>query len=107
MRQSIKTSFPKDLSVEIKKDGDHSAKIHVKRGNKEWDVTDEKLGDLPEDIRPHVERMLGQPGAPYANWLRVSPGGKIDGELKIAPLPPVPLVALPLSSSFSTLAPSV
>jgi PDZ domain-containing protein len=86
--------FPKDLSVQINKQGDQPAKIHVKRGDKEeWEATDDKLKDLPDDIRPHVERLMGRlrgPGmaATTSRTLRFSPEGKIEGEVEIAPTPP-------------------
>src|SRR5207244_10407192 len=86
-----KTEFPKDLSVQINKEGNQPAKIHVKRGDKEeWQVTDDKLKDLPEDVRPHVERLMGKilaPGmaATTSRVVRVSPEGKVEGEVQIAP----------------------
>ena len=57
--------FPKDLSVQINKEGGQPAKIHVKRGDKEWDVTEEKLAELPGDIKHHVEELLGKAMASY------------------------------------------
>jgi hypothetical protein len=52
--------FPKDLKVQIMKQGDMPAKIHVEHQGKEWDITEEQLGDLPEEIRGHVQTMLGK-----------------------------------------------
>jgi membrane-associated protease RseP (regulator of RpoE activity) len=54
------TAFPKDLSVSITKEGDQPAKIVVKQGDKNWETTEDKLGDLPEEIRGHVESFLGR-----------------------------------------------
>lgn len=51
--------FPKDLSIQINKEGDKPAKIHVKKGDKEWDVTEDKLDELPDDVRPHVHHFFG------------------------------------------------
>ncbi len=51
--------FPKDLEVTITKKGDDAAKITVKRGDDQWDVDGKSLDKLPEDIRPHIQRMLG------------------------------------------------
>jgi hypothetical protein len=51
--------FPKDLSIQINKEGDKPAKIHVKQGDKEWNVTEDKLGELPDDVRPHVHHFFG------------------------------------------------
>lgn len=51
--------MPADLSININKSGNAPAKIVVKQGDKKWEVTEDKLGELPESIRGHVERMLG------------------------------------------------
>jgi hypothetical protein len=93
--KTLKVDFPKDLSVQINKQGNEPTKIHVKRGDQEWDVTEDKLGDLPEDIRTHVLMMLGKMKGPTVIasgdrkiWL--TPEGKIEGEFKIPPMPPMP-----------------
>ncbi len=56
-------ALPKNLEVRIEKRGDEPAKVHVRRiheGNDQtWDVTEDKLEELPEDIRGHVQQMLG------------------------------------------------
>jgi hypothetical protein len=83
--------FPKDLSVQINKEGGQPVKIHVKVRDKEWDVTEDKLGELPGDLRPYVEQMLGKAAAAY-KAVRVTPGGKVEGDVQIAPLPPRPPV---------------
>ena len=57
----IRAPLPKDMSVTITKEGDQPAKIVVKQGDKTWEVADDKLSDLPEDVRGHVEGMLGRP----------------------------------------------
>jgi hypothetical protein len=95
--KAFKSDFPKDLSVQINKQGNEPTKIHVKRGDQEWEVTEDKVGDLPEDIRVHVQKMLGHMKGPaVANverkiWL--TPDGKIEGEFKIPPMPPRPAAA--------------
>ncbi|HEY2411669.1 MAG TPA: PDZ domain-containing protein [Pirellulaceae bacterium] len=93
--KALKADFPKDLSVQINKQGAEPTKIHVKRKDQEWEVTEDKLGDLPEDVRTHVQKMLGHMKGPtvVANadrkiWL--TPDGKIAGEFKIPPMPPMP-----------------
>jgi membrane-associated protease RseP (regulator of RpoE activity) len=52
--------LPDNLSISISKQGKQPAKISVKQGEKSWELTEDKLQELPEDIRPHVERMLGR-----------------------------------------------
>ena len=92
-----KVEFPKDLKVTINKEGTKPAEIHVERDGKSWDVTEEKLNELPEDIRGHVEQMLGRKGPTAfrygpAKTLHVTPEGKVHGEMRIAPYAPTPPV---------------
>lgn len=54
-------AMPADLKVQIQKQGDAPARIVVTQRDQQWEVTQEHLEKLPEDIRPHVQRMLGQP----------------------------------------------
>lgn len=56
-----KKDFPKDLEVTITKKGQEDAEITVKHGDKQWKIDAESLDELPENIRPHVRTMLGQP----------------------------------------------
>ena len=94
--KTLKGDFPKDLSVQINKQGSEPTKIHVKRGDQEWEVTEDKLGDLPEEVRVHVQKLLGRMQSPHIaggpRAIRVSPDGKFEGELKFSPLPPKPPV---------------
>jgi hypothetical protein len=52
--------LPKDLTISVTRTGAEPAQIAVKKADQEWNVSEEKLDELPEDIRPHVERMLGR-----------------------------------------------
>ena len=56
----LKAKFPDNLSISITKQGGEPAKIVVKRGDDQWEVTDETLDKLPEDVRSHVEGFLGR-----------------------------------------------
>jgi hypothetical protein len=91
--------FPDDLSIEVKKEGDHPAKIHVKKGDKEWDVTEDKLGELPDDVRPHVHQFFGGLWGPGLKEMaaKLYVGGLKSAPLNPQPLPPVaaPVPALP------------
>jgi hypothetical protein len=51
--------LPDDMSVTIQKRGKEPAKIKVEQGDKTWEVTEGTLDQLPEDVRPHVEPMVG------------------------------------------------
>lgn len=51
--------LPKGVSITIRKEGDKPAKIEVKRDDQSWSVNEDKLDDLPGDLRPLVEQMQG------------------------------------------------
>ena len=60
-RRTVKVAeLPKNMKISITREGDGPAKIHVEREGQTWDTTDDKLGELPEDVRGQVERMLSQ-----------------------------------------------
>jgi hypothetical protein len=52
--------FPDDLAVEIKKKGKEPAQIEVKKGDQSWTVAEDKLKELPDEVRMHVEGLLGR-----------------------------------------------
>jgi len=58
--------LPGGMAVTIAKQGDEPAKITVKKGDQKWEVTEETLGELPEEVRKPVERMLGRVAPPAA-----------------------------------------
>lgn len=60
--ETKRIEFPKDLSVSVEKQGNEPAKIKVKQGEKQWETTADKLGDLPAEVRPYVENLLGPTG---------------------------------------------
>ncbi|MEX2317537.1 MAG: PDZ domain-containing protein [Pirellulales bacterium] len=54
-------NMPNGVSISIQKQNDQPARATVKRGNETWEVVEgnrESLQQLPEDLRPFVERML-------------------------------------------------
>jgi len=60
--------MPNGVSVSIQRHGDGPAQITVQKGEQTWQVVgddEESLQQLPDDVRPFVERMLkGQGNAP-------------------------------------------
>ena len=100
------TDLPKDVTISITKKSDEPAKIHVEKDGKTWDVTEEKLGDLPEDLRSHVQQFLGHrlslklPGAVGGsgpNTIRygygrtpAAPGTPVPAARPVPPAPPAP-----------------
>ncbi len=78
--------LPGNMTVIITKQGDHPAKIHVQRGDQKWDLTEKELDQLPADIRPHVERMLGWGVGPWfsGGWIDFvpAPGAPVKPDFK-------------------------
>jgi serine protease Do len=56
----ISRPLPPNLSVVVSKQGEQPAKITVQRGDKTWDLSEKELDQLPADIRPFVDQMLGR-----------------------------------------------
>jgi hypothetical protein len=50
--------LPDDASVTIFRRGKQPAKITVQQGGETWEVSEDKLSELPEHLRPAVEAML-------------------------------------------------
>lgn len=50
--------LPGNLSITIKKEGDEPAKIVVKRDEETWEITDDNVDELPDELQPHVSRFL-------------------------------------------------
>ena len=89
--------LPKGMKIAVIKEGNEPTKLHVERDGKTWDVTEDKLDDLPEDLRPHVQQMLGRRVAIMraATGAGAAPGGRIEFRLApttaatpAAPVPP-------------------
>ena len=57
---SAEAALPDDMSVTISKQGKQPAKISVKQGEQSWEVTEDKMDELPDAVRWPVERMLGR-----------------------------------------------
>jgi hypothetical protein len=54
--------MPNGVSVAIERNNDGPAQITVKQGDDVWQIVgddEESLKQLPDDVRPFVERMLG------------------------------------------------
>lgn len=78
--------LPKNVSVQIMKTGEEPARIVVKRDEKTYEATEGKLDEIPSDLRPHVERMLGGNGA----WAIAAPHVRILHGQPAAPMPGIP-----------------
>jgi len=82
--QTGKHKLPKDMKVTITKEGESPAKIAVKQGDKSWEVTEDKLGDLPDDVRKHVAPMV-RPGTGV--FTQAAPAVPAAPPARVAPLP--------------------
>lgn len=70
--------FPADLEIKVEKKGKEPAKIVVNQGDKHWEISEEALNELPEEVRPFVQRFLG---GNFTIPLPGFPGG--DGKMDI------------------------
>lgn len=53
--------LPKNMTIDINKEGDKPAKIRVKKDDQQWEVSEDKLGELPPDVRTQVQQFLSRP----------------------------------------------
>ena len=80
-------NLPNGVSISVQKQDGQPTQVTVKRGDETWTVTGddaEALKKLPEDIRPHVERMLhgqGMVNFPRFEHRNLGPGFD-DGRLQ-------------------------
>jgi serine protease Do len=65
--------LPENLSITISKKGEEPTKIVVTRDDDVWELTEQDLRELPDEVRPHVERMLGRFPLGNAAGFRVLP----------------------------------
>ncbi|HVC95974.1 MAG TPA: PDZ domain-containing protein [Pirellulales bacterium] len=83
-------ALPENLSISISRQGAQPVKISVKQDDKSWDLTEDKLQELPDDVRMHVERMLGRMPpmafAPITAPMRLGGGGGGAGGIAQPPV---------------------
>ncbi len=58
--EAFALEFPDELNIRVEKKGDDSAKITVEKGDDKWEVAEDALDELPEDVRRFVESVLGR-----------------------------------------------
>lgn len=72
--------LPDNVSVSIMRKGKEPAKITVKRGEEKWEISDQELNKLPDDLRSQVQRMLGAGSMPFPMPGGFNPPGvRIEG----------------------------
>ena len=52
--------LPKNMRIMVTKEEEGPAKIQVWGDDKEWNVTADKINELPAEVRRHVEQLLGK-----------------------------------------------
>jgi membrane-associated protease RseP (regulator of RpoE activity) len=62
LSRATTAKMPDDVTIQITKEGNKPAKVQVKKGDKSWEATADKLDSLPADIRPHVEQLMSGAG---------------------------------------------
>ncbi len=70
---------PDGVSISVRKEGGKPGQVEVTRGDETWKLSEAELDKLPDDLRPHVERMLGH------GPLTIGFGPQVK---MVAPLPP-------------------
>ena len=80
--------FPDDLTVTIRKQGKAPAEVEVKKGDKTWNVKEGDLDELPDDVRPNVEALMGRGPFPFAVRFSGSDRGGPPGAPPGRPGPP-------------------
>ena len=64
------------MSISIHKSDDEPTKITVKRDGETWEVTEDNLDELPEDVRGHVKQMLSNGVNPLQGQTSFGPGSE-------------------------------
>jgi hypothetical protein len=74
--------IPEGLTITVTREGKKPAKISVKQKERDIETTEDKVNELPDDVRRHVLPMLGRPQRAALNLRR---GGIAPGPVPGAP----------------------
>ncbi len=74
--------LPGNVKIQIRKEGDKPVEIEVVRGDETWNVNENRLNELPDDLRPHIERMLNRPHSPVDYWKFLPKDFKVPNPLE-------------------------
>jgi hypothetical protein len=86
--------LPEDLSISVTREGKQPAKITIKQKERVIETTEDKLEEVPEDLRRHVEPMLGRARADWKRQAKLSdvlipaPPGQESPQKRIRALTP-------------------
>lgn len=56
----LQPPLPENMSIVIRKEGKEPVQITVTKGDQKWEIRENELDQLPADVRPYVEQMLGR-----------------------------------------------
>jgi hypothetical protein len=59
LQRRLRAEFADGVTIDVTRDEPQPAKIHVQRGEQSWDVTEDRLHELPKELVPRVQRLLG------------------------------------------------
>lgn len=59
LERRLRAEFLDGWTVDIEREEPQAAKIRVQRGDQSWEVTEERLHELPKEVQPRVQRLLG------------------------------------------------
>jgi hypothetical protein len=95
-------ALPDDVTITVTRHGSEPAKLNVKKGDQSWDVTENDLAKLPDDIRRFAELSLGRGiagghGTVRALGVPVVPphAAASDVHYRVMPMPGAPVPATP------------
>ena len=54
--------LPENMTIRVEKKDNEPAKIHIEKDGKSWDVTEDSLDKLPEDLQPVARQYLANNG---------------------------------------------
>ncbi len=66
---NVRPPLPDNMTVIITKEGAKPANVVVRRNGKSWEVTEKELDKLPDNVRKHVELILGNFSEPLPKWI--------------------------------------
>ena len=82
-KRFARSAMPSGVTVVVTKHGESPAKIKVTKGDKTWEIEEGQWDKLPEDLRPHVRRMVAGDGRRVGiGRTPPSPGIRLPKEIK-------------------------
>lgn len=61
--QMMGQDLPQNLLIRVERKGDEPAKLHIEREGHSWDITENDVDQLPEDLRPIAKKYLANNNA--------------------------------------------